>query len=479
MRKKISLIVLLLASSACILHKPYTRPKMDIPPAWRLSENESGTLSNVKWWEQFDDPVLSDLIAEALQDNLDLRVAIARVYEFLEQFKIVRSQLLPQISGEASEMRQEQSLALLPGPLVGKRTFNTYAIGINLAFEIDIWGRIFSETEAAWAIYCETIEARKTVILTLVSSVASSYIQLCLYDLQLAIAIKTQKSREESFQLAEERYRGGLTSEMEVKQAESVVDSAIADVIRFEVLQQQTENLLCLLLGRVPGPIERGRTLNQLKLPFDVPTGLPSDLLENRPDILQAEELLIAANANIGQAVAQAFPSLSLTGNYGNASLELHNLLTGFARAWLFGSSLFQSIYSGGRITAQIKEADAQFLEALYSYEQTVLQAFKEVNDALIAHQKAKELQEVLKHQVTVLSRYLALAHLQYDNGQTDYLNVLDAERNLFAAELDYADSSANTFLSLINLYKALGGGWVIAEDLGVISNKGECYDVF
>jgi multidrug efflux system outer membrane protein len=221
-------------------------------------------------------------------------------------------------------------------------------------------------------------------------------------------------------------------------------------------------------VGRNPGPIQRGVTLTQLTLPFDVPTGMPSDLLENRPDILQAEDLLIAANANIGQAVAQAFPSISLTGLYGNASLELRDLLTGFSRTWQIGTSLMQYIYTGGRITAQIKEADAQFLEALYFYEQTVLQAFGEVNDALIAHQKSIEIAQVLKHQVDVLERYLVLAKLQYENGQTDYLNVLDAERGLFAAELTYAESISNTFLSLVNLYKALGGGWVIAADLQV-----------
>ena len=355
MLRRFPIIALLSLSSACVMHKPYSRPCMDIPPGWRLAVNENDTIVNIKWWEQFQDPVLSDLIEDALRDNLDLKVAIARVQEFLAQYKIVRSQLFPQITGSASEVRQEQSLSLSPVPPGGNRIFNTYNLGLNLSFEIDIWGRLLSETESAWAIYCETVEARRTVILTLISSVASTYITLCQYDKQLEIAERTLKSRQESYDLAKERYLGGLTSEMEVKQAESLVDSAKADVSRFEVFQQQTENLLCILVGRNPGPVQRGVTLTQLTLPFDVPTGMPSDLLENRPDILQAEELLIAANANIGQAVAQAFPSISLTGSYGNASLELHDLLTGFSRTWQIGTSLVQSIYSGGRITAQIK----------------------------------------------------------------------------------------------------------------------------
>lgn len=465
MFKRIPLILCLAAASACVMHKPYSRPCLDVPPAWRLSLDERDATLNIKWWEQFQDPVLSDLIEEALQDNLDLKIAIARVQEFFAQYKIVRSQLFPQISGSASEFRQEQSLALSPVPPGGSRIFNTYNLGLNLNFEIDLWGRLLSQTETAWAIYCEKIEARRTVVLTLITSVAGTYITLCQYDKQLEIATKTLMSRVESYDLANERYLGGLTSELEVKQAESLVDSAKADVNRFEVLQQKTENLLCILLGRNPGPVERGATLTQLTMPFDVPTGLPSDVLENRPDILQAEELLIAANANIGQAFAQAFPSLSLTGVYGNASLELHDLLTGFSRTWQIGTSLFQSIYSGGRITAQIKEADAQFMEALYLYEQTVLQAFGEVNDALIAHQKALEISHILKHQIDVLDRYLLLARLQYDNGQTDYLNVLDAERSLFTAELTYAESVSNSFLSLVALYKALGGGWVVSAD--------------
>lgn len=460
----------LFMAPGCVLHKPYSRPQVEMPPVWRFTAEEGDTVCNIKWWEQFGDPVLSDLIAEALRNNLDLKTAIARVEEYFANYIIVRSQLFPQISGMGSEFRQEQSLALGPSP-TGKRIYNTYNLGLNLSFEIDIWGRLISESETAWAIYLETVEARRTVILTLVSSVASSYIQLLQYDKQLEIARRTQKTREQAYDYADNRYKGGLTSEMEVKQAESEVDSAVADVKRFEILQNQTEDLICVLLGRNPGPVERGLTLDQLGMPLDVPAGLPADLLENRPDILQAEDLLIAANANIGQAIAQAFPNFSLTGNYGSASYQLHQLLTGFARTWQIGTSLFQWLYTGGRITAQIEQADAQFLEALYVYEQTILTALQEVNDSLVAHQKYLELTQVLRHQVEVLNRYLELANLQYNNGQTDYLNVLDAERGYFSSQLNYAEASSNSFLSLIELYKALGGGWVIAEDLAVMSD--------
>jgi outer membrane protein, multidrug efflux system len=462
MRKSLVLL-LLLSFSSCVLHRPYQRPEIELPDTWRLPTSDIAVIANLDWWNLFGDPILNGLIDEALENNKDLKVAIARVYEFWAQYKIVRSQMLPQFFGTASEFRQEQSL--IQGVPPPGREYSLFNLAINFSFEVDIWGRLACETEAALANYLAKIETRRTVVLTLVSSVATTYIFLRQLDMQLQIAERTQASRENSLKIAIDRYLGGLTSEMEVKQAESEVDSAIAQVKEIEIQQQQQENLLSILLARPPGEIQRGLAVDELALPVDVPTGLPSQLLEQRPDIIQAEQVLVAANASIGTAMAQAFPDISLTGLYGNSSLDLRHLLTAFTRTWQLGSSYFQSVYSGGRITAQIEVADAQFQEALYAYEQTILTSLQEVNDSLIAHQKTKELAKVQQHQVSVLSDYLELANLQYSNGQTDYLNVLDAERTLFVAQLNYAESQANCFITLVNLYKALGGGWVLEAD--------------
>lgn len=463
------LLCLLCCTPSCVMHPPYARPCIEMPAHWRVNTSEASVLANIEWWKQFNDPVLNALIDEALENNNDLQIAIARVCEFWAQFKIVRSQLLPQIFGSASELRQEQTLAFGPPiPGVG-RTFNTYNLAINLTWEVDLWGRIASQSEAAMADFFGSIEARREVVLALVSSVAASYILLRQYDMQLAIAIKTVESRANSLQIAVDRYESGLTSEIEVKQAESLVDTAKVEVKQFEIRREQEENLLSILIGRPPQTITRGLPINELYLPIQVPSGLPSDLLVHRPDILRAEQGLVATNALWGAAMAESFPSISLTGLYGNTSTALSDLLRGFTKTWQLGSSFLQSIYSGGRITSQIDRADARFEEALHHYEQTILIGLQEVDDALIAHQKTKEITEIQKHQVNVLTDYLNLARMQYDNGQTDYLNVLDAERTLFASELTYAQSQANCFLTLIDLYKSLGGGWVIEADADAV----------
>ena len=468
MRKSIgALCIFFLLASSCVLHKRYVRPCIDAPESWRLPTDESSVIANIAWWDRFNDCVLNGLIQEALENNYDLRTAIASVQQYWAQYKEVRSQLFPQITGSGSDSRQEASLAsLTPFPVPGlKRTTNLYSLYLNLSFEIDVWGKLVSETEAALAEYYAQIETRRTVVLTLVGAVASGYIDLRLFDKQLEIAKKTQEAYKEKYDLVNERFLGGLISEMEVKQQQALLDGAIIQVHELEIQQQQQENLLCVLLGRNPGPIQRGLSIDQLILPLDVPAGLPSQIVEQRPDIINAEEQLVAANANIGVAMADAFPQFSLTGLYGNSSLELHNLLTGFARTWQIGTSFLQSIYTGGRITAQIEQADAQYVEALNQYYQVVLSAFAEVDNALIGLQKSKEILIANKDQVQALMDYLELAELQYDNGQTDYLNVVDAQRDLFASELDYAQAEANCFLFIINLYKSLGGGWVLDAD--------------
>jgi multidrug efflux system outer membrane protein len=308
------------------------------------------------------------------------------------------------------------------------------------------------------------------------SSVASSYIQLRKYDRQLVIAEKTLASRKKVLELAQIRYDNGYTSELEVKQAGITVSDALAEIARLKILNAQEENLLSVLVGRNPGPIVRGRQIDELNMPFSVPVGLPSSLLGQRPDILAAEQRLIASDALIGAARAAFFPEISLTGMYGVISPHLSKLFTGDATTWNYGGSFFQTIFDGGRLIAQLDAAEAVKWQAFYEYERVIQNAFKEVNDALIAHQQSQDLLKIEKERLKISREYLELATLQYTNGQVDYLNILDAERNLFDSQLEVVQAESDTFLSLIDVYTALGGGWVIKPQESECDSKGrEC----
>jgi multidrug efflux system outer membrane protein len=352
--------------------------------------------------------------------------------------------------------------------LKNQRLFNQYTAILSLSYEIDVWGRIHSATDASLAELLAEVQARRAVVLTLIASVATGYIQLRQFDKQLEIANETYKSRVDSLKLAEVRFKEGLTSDLEVQQAASEVQSALVEVKQLEISIPKTENQLCVLLGITPQKINRGISIDKLSMPAYVPPGLPSDLLENRPDILEAEQILSATVSRVGEARAAMFPQISLTGAYGNQSSELHQLLTAPSRVWDYGISILTPVFDAGRLAYTVDVAIAQRQEALYKYFQVILNAFAEVNTALIAHQKTKELVQVLTKQVQVLSEYLHLAVLRYDNGQTDYLNVLDAERTLFASQLDLAAAQSEAFTTLIQLYAALGGGWVIDADYGL-----------
>jgi len=455
-----------LLCQGCLLHPPYERPCMEIPDHWRITTDEASSYANYQWWEQLNDPILNCLILEALESNNDLKVAIARVDTFYGNLLVANSPLYPQISGSGTYSRQRipSGYSGIPAALIPPIT-NNYITIIQASYEIDIWGKIRSGSEAAVAELLGSIEARRVVVSTIVTAVAATYLQLRQFDKQLDISKMTLKSRQESYQLAYDRFVGGLTSELEAKQSEAEMESAAAQVIDYEITVAETENLLSILVGHPPKAIERGLDLAAFVLPIDVPAGIPSQVLEQRPDILEAEQNLIAANANIGVARANFFPNFSLTGLYGNESLKLHNLFTGPNVGWQYLVNVLQPIFTGWQLTGQLDIAEAQKVEAYYAYQQTVLNAFKEVDDALIANQKLRELIVVETRRVDALVVALYLANLQYDNGQVDYLNVLDAQRNLFAAQLDQAEAQGNALISLVNLYKALGGGWVIQAD--------------
>lgn len=459
--------LLIFAMQSCTLHHSYQRPAIDIPCAWRIVDNELTTEINLRWWEEFNDPVLNCYIYEALYYNWDLKTAIARVREYYDQLRIVSSELFPQITGSGQIYRNELSVAagqVFPGSGLS-RINNFYALAFNASYELDVWGRVRSATEAALADYFAQIENRRTVVLTLVTSVASAYFLLSQYDKQLAIAMQTLESRIKSYELAVVRFEEGLTSELEVKQAASEVETARTQVKQLEISVPQQENLLSILIGRNPQPLERGLKLDEFKMPPQVPEGLPSDILDQRPDIRKAEQNMVAANARTGEARALLFPQISLTGNYGNESITLKDLFTGPARTWQYGASFMQTLFDAGKTLARIDQTKTLLYEVYTQYHLAIQNAFREVDDALIAHKKTIELVEVQKQRVKVLREYLELATLQYQNGQTDYLNVLDAERNLFNAQLDFAQAQSDSFISVVNLYKALGGGWVLDAD--------------
>lgn len=477
MFKKILTFILIFSLQACTLHRSYHRPTINIPFSWRLVDNEISTEANLRWWEAFNDPVLNCYIVEALYYNWDLKFAIARVLEYYEQLRIVRADLFPAITGSGQIYRNEISVAgnqflgvSAADPSFGSlnsvsRINNFYALALNASYELDVWGRIRSATEAALADYFAQIENRRTVVLSLVSSVASAYFLLRQYDKQLAIANQTLASRIKSYELAVVRFEEGLTSELEVKQSAAEVETARTQVKEFEISVPQQENLLSILLGRNPQSLERGLTLDEFAMPPSIPEGLPSDILEQRPDIRKAEQAMIAANARIGEARALLFPQISLTANFGTESLLLKDLFTGPARTWQYGASFLQTIFDASKTLARVDQTKVFLYEAYTQYYSAIQNAFREVDDALIAHQKLIELVEVQKQRVKVLKEYLALATLQYQNGQTDYLNVLDAERSLFDAQLEYAQAQSDSFISVVNMYKALGGGWVLDAD--------------
>lgn len=447
--------------SSCTLHAPYKRPDLDLPTSYRLTVDETSSIVNVDWWKNFDDEVLNSLIREALQNNLDIKIAVQRVAEFYARYEIVRSSLFPHVNGTFSEYRQQSSNLVMP-PVPGiPRITNNYTALLNVSYEADIWGKFRSASEASFSEYVAQDQVRRGVVLTLVSSVAATYITIRQLDAQLEIANKTVKTREGAYRIALDRFQGGITSELEVKQADSALKNALIESKRIEIEIPLQENLLSTLLGRYPDDIERGNALGALYMPPCVPVGIPSEILEQRPDIMAAEQQLIAANADVGVARANFFPHITLTGSYGNQSLELSKLFTSPGVFWQYGLEILQEIYTGGRLTGELKLAKAALGEALYIYQLTILNAFKEVNDALSSHQQTLELVKMHEAQIKVLEEYLELANLQYHNGNVDYLTVLDAQRNLFVAQLDYAKAMGDSFITLINLYKSLGGSWI------------------
>lgn len=458
-------VVLCLALGGCLVGPDYRRPVLDTPQDWRFGEKETRELADTAWWEQFRDPVLNELIAVALRENKDLKIAAARVEEFRGRYGVVRAAQFPRagagasVSGERSTGRGQTPLpASAPNPT------ELYQANVFASWEIDLWGKLRRGSEAARADFIASEEGKRSVVLSLVASVAGAYVNLRDLDRQLEIAQRTAKSREESYKIFLLRFQAGYVSDLELSQVNSLYQQALATVPALEKSISQQEDALSLLLGRNPGQVARGKLIDALEVPA-VPAGLPSSLLERRPDLRQAEQELIAANAQIGVARAQYFPSISLTGLFGWESIRLSQLFTGPARMWNWTAPVSQPIFTAGSIGAGVKIAKAIREEALFNYQRAVQSAFRDVDDALIDQRSTREQLKAQTRQVEALRSYASTARLRYENGYTSYLEVLDAERSLFDAELAYTQTTGGLLQALINLYKAMGGGWVAAAE--------------
>ena len=458
-------LVLLLAAplSACMVGPDYRRPEVDVPAAWRLGATEAGEISNIAWWDQFQDPVLSNLVRTALANNKDLEIATANVDQAAAQYGIVRSAQFPQVSGSASAARERSSANTA---LPGGRTFSDYGVNLSASFELDVWGKLRRATESARASLLASEQGKGTIVLTVVTSVASGYIQLRALDRQLEIAQRTSQSLGEAARLQRVRFEEGAVPASDYQQAESQYREAVARVPELEREIAQQENFISVLLGHNPGLIPRGRDIDALLFPA-VPDGLPASLLQRRPDIRQAEQNLIAANANIGVAKAAYFPDISLTALLGLESAQLSDLFKGPSRTWSFGAGVLQPIFNAGRIRSQVAQAEALQRQALHTYEKSIISAFQDVENALIDRTKFGQVREEQAKNVEALRSFRNLADLRYREGATIYLEVANAEQSLFNAQLAYVATQAQLFQSYANLYKAMGGGWVDqAEEL-------------
>ncbi len=464
--KKAIILLVAVALAGCMVGPDYRRPAVDVPQSFRFEEKEAKNLANTAWWQQFNDPVLNELIQIALQENKDIKIAAARIGQFVGQYMTTRASLFPQVgAGASGGMTRLTEKGLVPLSSRVENPNDIWEVFLNGNWEIDVWGKIRRATEAARAGILSSEEGRRTVILSLVAAVASAYIDLRDADREMEISIKTAEAYKESLRIFELRLKEGFSSSIEVNMIKAEYEQALSRISFYEKTIPQLENALSILLGRNPGPIPRGKTLDELALP-DVPSGLPSDLLEQRPDIRRAEQDLIAANAQIGVAKALYYPTISLTGIFGFSSTDLSKLFKSpAAQNWNFAVPVTAPIFTAGAIRGQVEFTEAQKQELVIRYQQVIQTAFREVDDSLVDQKYTKDQLEALGRRVAALTEYARLAQVRFDNGYTSYLEVLDSNRSLFAAELNYAQTKAILFRSFVNLYKAIGGGWVMEAD--------------
>ena len=458
-------VALAMSVAGCTVGPNYRRPMVATPTAFRADRSpapDAASLADLKWFEVFNDARLQDLIRTALDRNHDIREAAARVEAARANLGITRSNQLPSIDagGSATTTRSAASGSVpLPPGVDQSRTVGTASVGLS-SFEVDLWGRLRRATEAARADLAASEEARKAVTSVLVADVASAYFTLLELDMELAIARRTLSVREDSLKLIQSRERGGLGTLLEVRQGEQLVYAAAQVVPHLEQLIEQTENQINLLLGGAPGAVPRNRALTDQERPPAVPAGVPSALLDRRPDIRVAEQNLVAANATIGIAKAAYFPRISLTGLLGFQSDQLSSLFTGPARIWQFVPQVTQPIFTAGRLGSNVRLAEAHQQIALVQYERAIHGAFRDVSDALIQYQKVREIRAQQEQLVATLRDRSRMSYVRYQGGIDTLLNALDADRDLFDAELRLAQTTRDELLTVVQLYRALGGGW-------------------
>jgi NodT family efflux transporter outer membrane factor (OMF) lipoprotein len=453
--------------AACKVGPNYGRPQVAVPPNFRaptpLPAPQAASLANLKWFEVFHDKKLQDLINVALVNNYDLRDAVTRVEQARANLGITRSNQFPQLSaqGELEITRLSRNGEFPLGPLFLPSQYRNWGeVALNLlSFEVDIWGRLRRATEAARANLLNAEENRKAVVSTLVSDVASNYFQLLESDAELTISQRTLETRVQSLQLTRHQEDHGTATLLDVRQAEQLVDSVAESITSLQQQIQQTENAIALLLGRNPEAIPRGLALLE-QAPPDVPPGLPSALLERRPDIRANEQALISANADIGIARAAYFPQITLTGVIGSQTASLANLFSGPTNAWTFVPQITQPIFTAGRLKSGVRLAQALRDQAEVAYEKSIATAFREVSDALVAHEWTRAGRLEQEKLVVALQDRKRLAYIRYHGGLDTQLNALDADRDLLQAELNLARIRYSELVSVVRLYRALGGGW-------------------
>lgn len=461
-------LITLMGSTACLAPK-YERPDYKPPAEWRTPAAETAATADLAWWELFDDPVLTELIQAALKEGTDPKIAAARVEAALGQLSQVRSAFFPQVGYGGSVGRGHQSSAG-PGaaPAPGEDVYDSYQAALGASWELDLFGRIRNQSEATRNRVLATEEAQRGTILTLVSQVANSYIQLRDYDRQLEISRQTAYVQGESLHILMLQYQAGVISEVPVSQARSQFERAMAAVPEYERLVGLTENNLNVLLGRNPGPIPRGKPIVDL-IPPPIPEGLPSSVLERRPDVRQAEYELIAANADIGAARAAFFPTIALTGLLGSLSGSASDLFHNAAYTWNAAAGIAGPIFRGGALRGNLRVAEATQKEALARYQRAVQNAFADANTSITSVQKYREQSEARKRQVEALQTYSNHARASYEAGQSAYLEVLTADQYLFDAQLAHARLQGEAVQAVVATYASLGGGWV---DLALQASK-------
>jgi multidrug efflux system outer membrane protein len=472
----------LILAAGCTVGPDYKRPALDQPGTYRRAASDTNvsaaanSFADLGWWEIFKDRQLNAYLEEALTNSYDIKIAAARVLQAEAQARIAKSQYFPTVNAGGdlvtSRTSEKGPIPILPG-MDPQRGYGDVFVSMP-AYEVDLWGRIRRANEAARANLLGTIDAQRAVRQTLVSEVATAYLALLELDLELQIAQNTYLVRTNSLELTVSRQEGGVASIQDVYQARILVFTAEAAIADTHRRIEQQENLLSILLGRNPGHIERGSPLISQTLRAEVPPGLPSSLLERRPDLRAAEQGLVAANANIGQAKAAFYPQLTLTGFYGYQTVALSDLFSAPARTWQFGPAVTMPLFTGGRLKGNLKLAEATFQESVAYYQQIVQYAFREVSDSLIAYQRTQEFRAKQEQNTQAHRDATETANVRYDGGVTSYLEVLYNENELFNSELSLAQARLNELLSVVQLYRALGGGWqTMGPELQTSAAKG------